>query len=238
MKINCLIVDDEQLARDMLEAYSRKISFLNIIEKCKNAAEASVFLKEKNIDLILLDINMPRMTGVDFLKNLNNPPMVIFTTAYSEYALEGYELEAVDYLLKPIGFDRFEKAVNKAKKLLLTAQKAETFEANQIFENQFLMVKDGYSHHKVFLKDILYIAAMKEYVRYHTTHGKIMELKSISVIEKMLPPEHFIRIHRSYIVAKAIAKGHEGNSLLLQNELRLPLGKTYKQVVLGKLFYR
>lgn len=236
MKINCLIVDDEQLARDMLEAYAQKISFLTIIGKCKNAAEASVFLKEKDIDLILLDINMPRMTGVDFLKNLDNPPMVIFTTAYSEYALEGYELEVVDYLLKPIGFDRFEKAANRAKELLSTEQKAQAFIDGQTFETQFILVKEGYNHHHVFLKDILYIAAMREYVRYHATHGKFMELKSIYTIEKLLPSEHFIRIHRSYIVAKTVVKGHEGNSLLLQNEVRLPLGKTYKQRVLEELF--
>lgn len=236
MKINCLLVDDEQLARDMLEAYSNRISFLNVIGKCKNTFEAAQLLEDEKIDLLLLDINMPRMSGIEFLRQSKKMPMVIFTTAYSEYALEGYELQILDYLLKPIGFDRFEKAIDKAKNLLLTTQKAGAFDANQTFETQFLMIKEGYDHHKVFLKDILFIVAMREYVQYHTTQGKILELKSISTVEKTLPPLHFIRIHRSYIVAIAAVAGQTGKCLRLKDDTLLPFGKTYKQRVLRKLF--
>jgi len=236
MNLQCLIVDDEQLAREMLEAYALRALELKVIAKCKSAAEAQACLSENKIDLLFLDIQMPRMTGVDFLRQLPNSPKVIFTTAYSDYALEAYELEVVDYLLKPIGFDRFEKAVNKVKELLSTEQKALAFENGQAFETQIILVKEGYNHHKVFLKNILYIAAMREYVQYHTPTGKLMELKALSEVDKALPSAHFIRIHRSYIVAKSAVKGHEQNSLLLQNGIALPLGKTYKQQVLRELF--
>ncbi len=236
MTIHCLIVDDEQLARDMLGAYCQKISFLNITGKCKSAAEAAVFLKEKNIELIFLDINMPKQSGVDFLRQLKKPPKVIFTTAYSEYAIEGYELDVVDYLLKPIGFERFENAVLKAKELSETKTKAIAFDAAQSFENQHILVKEGYSQHIVFLKDIIHVKAMREYVVYHTSNGKLMELSPISSVEKLLPSEHFIRIHRSFLVAKSAVTGHEKKSLLLKDGTILPLGKTYKQWVLKELF--
>lgn len=236
MNINCLIVDDEQLARDMLEAYAKRIPFLNIIGKCKSPVEAMSSLKKQQVDLILLDINMPKMSGVDFIKQLPERPLIIFTTAYSEYTLVGFELQVVDYLLKPIGFNRFQKAIQRAFTLLSNANKARAFDSNQTFEQEYLLVKEGYNHHQVFLKDIIYVMAMREYVQYHTTSGKIMELKSISSIEKVLPAEYFIRIHRSYIVARPFVKGHEQNALLLNNNISLPLGKTYKQKVLTILF--
>ena len=191
MNLKCLIVDDEQLARDMLEAYALRISGLEVIGKCKHANEAHDFLKNTDIDLMLLDIQMPNMTGLEFLRKIKHPPMVIFTTAYSDYALESYELEVVDYLLKPIGFDRFEKAIIKAQNLLKNAQKAKAFEESEAFPDQFLIVKEGYNHHKIFWKDILYIKAMQEYSAYHTRHGRILELKTLSHVIKTLPNEHF-----------------------------------------------
>lgn len=236
MNLQCLIVDDEQLARDMLEAYTMKIENLNVVAKCKNASEAQAYLSEGSIDLLLLDIQMPRMTGVDFLRQLSNPPKVVFTTAYADYALEGYSLEVTDYLLKPIGFERFEKAIIKVQNLLEIEQKAQSFESMQSFDNQFILVKEGHNHSKIFLKDIFYITALREYVQYHTTKGRILELKSISKVEKMLPVSHFIRIHRSHIVAKSAVEGHKGNQLFLSNEAVLTLGKTYKQEVLKTLF--
>jgi len=236
MILQCLIVDDEQLARDILEDYISRIKDLNVVAKCKNTSEAQAYLSKHSIDVLLLDIQMPQMTGVAFLRQLDNPPKVIFTTAYADYAIEGYELEVTDYLLKPIGFERFEKAIIKAREAINTEQKACTFEGNQTFETQFILIKEGYNHHKVFLKDIFYIAAMREYVQYHTKTGKLMELKSLSSIEKILPEMHFVRIHRSYIVAKSAVQGQEQNMLILPNELALPLGKTYKQRVLRELF--
>ena len=236
MTLRCLIIDDEQLAREMLAAYATQIIGLHVVEKCKNTAEAAKILQKEQIDLLLLDIQMPRMTGTEFLRQLNNPPKVIFTTAFANYALEGYELEVVDYLLKPIGFDRFETAITKVRDLVKTEKKALAFEGEQTFETQFILVKEGYNHHKILLKDILYITAMREYVQYHTAHGRIMELKSISKVNNLLPDSHFIRIHRSYIVAKSAVLGHDKNVLLLEDDVRLAMGKTYKQLAMKVLF--
>ena len=236
MTINCLIVDDEQLARDMLEVYANQIPCLKVVGKCKSAQQAERFLSKHKVDLLLLDINMPRTSGIEFLRQLKAPPKVIFTTAYSDYTLEGYALEVVDYLLKPIGFKRFQKAVHRAEVLLSTAQKAKAYDANQSFEKQFILIKEGHNHHHIFLKDIQYIMAMREYVQYITTQGKFMELKSITKLEKALPTAHFIRIHRSYLVAKSEVQGHQQNTLRLKNDVMLPIGKTYKQKVVRSLF--
>ncbi|MEM7373688.1 MAG: LytTR family DNA-binding domain-containing protein [Bacteroidota bacterium] len=236
MTLTCLIVDDEQLARDMLERYVSQIQDLFLLGKCKNARETEQILTKESVDLLLLDIQMPAKTGLDFLRTLEKRPMVILTTAYSDYALQGYELEVVDYLLKPIGFSRFEKAIEKARDLMLTKQKAMAFEAQNTYEKQSLLIKDGYKHHTIFLKDIQYIAAMREYVQYHTNKGKFMELRSLSKLELSLPQEHFLRIHRSYIVAESFVSGQEKNSLLLRSGTKLPIGKTYKQRVLKFLF--
>ena len=236
MKIQCLIIDDEQLARDMLEVYAARIPELVVIAKCKSAVIAQPYLIRHKIDLLFLDIQMPGMTGLDFLRQLEEPPKVIFTTAYSDYALESYELEVVDYLLKPIGFNRFEKAVDKAKQLFSITHKAQAFDDGQTFESRFLLVKEGYNHHHVYLKDIRYILAMREYVQYHCVGEKIMELKPISVVEDLLPSSHFIRVHRSYIVAKREVIGQDKNNLILKSGELIPLGKTYKKRVLASLF--
>lgn len=236
MTIHCLIVDDEQLAREMLEAYCQRLPALQVVGKCKSAAEATALLEREQVDLLFLDIQMPNLTGTDFLRQLPNPPKVIFTTAYSQYALEGFELEVVDYLLKPIGFGRFEKTVLKVKEAMKTEQKAIAYDAARSFENQSILVKEGYDQHIVFLKDIIYIEAMREYSVYHTSSGKLMELKPISQAEKVLPGEHFFRVHRSFLVAKSAVIGNEGKSLLLKDGTILPLGKTYKKWVLRELF--
>ncbi|MEL7124329.1 MAG: response regulator transcription factor, partial [Bacteroidota bacterium] len=236
MTIDCLIIDDEQLARDMLHAYAGKIPYLRVVAKCKSASEAERYMAKQKIDLLLLDINMPRTSGIEFLRKLKVPPKVIFTTAYSDYTLEGYALEVVDYLLKPIGFERFRKAIQRAQDIISTNEKAKAYDANHTFEKEYIIVKEGHNHQTVFLKDILYVMAMREYIQYHTTNGKYMELKSISTLEKTLPTQHFLRIHRSYIVAKSAVLGHHQNSLILKKNLSLPIGKTYKQKVLQSLF--
>lgn len=235
MKLQCLIIDDEQLAREMLEAYAKRIPDLEVVGRCKSATEAADFLNQYRVDFLLLDIQMPKLTGIDLLRQLTHPPKVILTTAYADYALEGYELEVVDYLLKPIGFGRFAKAISKVKELLATEQKAEAFEHQQAFDKQFLHIKEGYDRHKIFLKDIHYIEAMREYVLYHTTSGSRMELRSLTKLEKELPTDHFTRIHRSYIVANALVRGRERNIILLNDNIRLPIGKTYKKQVLMRL---
>ncbi len=175
-------------------------------------------------------------TSEYFLKQLENPPTVIFTTAYANYALESYELDVIDYLLKPISFERFEKAVSKAIGQLAIQSKANAFDQQDHFEEDFLMIHSEHKHIKILLKDIIYIESLKEYVRYHTTQGKIMELNALKKVADQLPKEHFMRIHRSYIVALNQVKGYQSGKLVLQEPLELPVGKTYKKEVVDKLF--
>ena len=236
MTINCLIADDEQLAREMLFAYSEKIDYLNIVGKCKNTVEISQQLKNKKIDLLLLDIHMPGETGVAFLQQLSSPPKVIFTTAFKKYAIEGFDLEAVDYLLKPIGWERFQKAVAKARAILETNKKAAIFDKENYFNQEFIIIKEGYHLRKIYLKDIYFIEAMREYAAYHTTTGKHLQLRPLTKVEKNLPSSHFIRIHRSYIINRSKIKVQREKTILLNNDKEIPIGKTYRKQVAKNLF--
>lgn len=237
MNLNCLIVDDEQLAREMLQNYAAQFSNLHVVGLCKSALEAQQFLQQMPIDLMFLDIQMPQQNGIDFLTQLGDQsPKVILTTAYPNYALQGFELEVVDYLLKPISLERFQQALDKVCKHLEVEQKAERFDQQQQAKAQFIMVHSEHKHHKIFLKDIIYIESMKEYVRYHTEQGRIIELNSMKQLEKTLPKENFIRIHRSYIVATEQIQSYQNGNLILKAPLELPIGKTYKKSILEKLF--
>ncbi|BDS12215.1 LytR/AlgR family response regulator transcription factor [Aureispira anguillae] len=237
MTIKCLVVDDEQLAREMLEAYISKIPELELVQLCKSSFEAQTILQTNPIDLMFLDIQMPQQSGIDFLNQLgNNKPNVIFTTAYPNYAIQGFELEVIDYLLKPISFDRFRQSVQKALKNFKIAYKAEEFDRQQEQKEQFIMVHSEHKHHKILLQDIIYIESLKEYVRYHTSKGKIIELNSMKRLESELPSNQFIRIHRSYIVSLHQIQSYQNGHLVLKVPLELPIGKTYKKVILEKLF--
>lgn len=237
MTIKCLVVDDEQLAREMLEAYISKIPELELVQLCKSSFEAQTILQTNPIDLMFLDIQMPQQSGIDFLNQLgNNRPNVIFTTAYPNYAIQGFELEIIDYLLKPISFDRFKQSVQKALKSFQIAYKAEEFDRQQEQKKQFIMVHSEHKHHKILLQDIIYIESLKEYVRYHTSKGKIIELNSMKRLESELPSNQFIRIHRSYIVSLHQIQSYQNGHLVLKIPLELPIGKTYKKVILEKLF--
>ncbi|MEO1263294.1 MAG: response regulator transcription factor [Bacteroidota bacterium] len=236
MKINCLIADDEQLAREMLSAYSEKIDYLNIAGKCKNTKEIEAHLKNNKIDLILMDIQMPGETGIDFLQHLNNPPKIIFTTAFRKYAIEGYDLGVVDYLLKPIGWDRFEKAISKAKTLFETTKKAAIFDEESSFNQQSIIIKEGYELRKIYLKDIYFIEAMREYAAYYTTTGKHLELKSLTKVQETLSDNYFIRIHRSFIINRSKVKVQCEKTITLLNDVKIPIGKTYRKQVPRNLF--
>lgn len=237
MTIKCLIIDDEQLAREMLQAYIEKIPELVLIQLCKSAFEAQKILEKQAIDLMFLDIQMPQQTGIDFLTKLGkNRPRVIFTTAYPNYAIQGFELEIVDYLLKPISFDRFQQATQKALNIFQMERKAEAFDVQQQKKEQFIVVHSEHKHHKILLQDIIYIESLKEYVRYHTTQGKIIELNSMKRLESSLPTQQFIRIHRSYIVSIQQIQGYQNGNLMLKVPMELPIGKTYKKDILEKLF--
>lgn len=227
-KINCLIVEDEPLARNLLAEYVRKVPYLHLAAACPNAMAAMDALRQHPADLLFLDIQMPEITGITLFKILPQKPLVIFTTAYSEYALEGFELDAVDYLLKPISFERFLKAVEKAASRLWAQPDASTVSPATAPQNSFVFVKDGNKLIKVFLDDILYIEGLKDYVTLHTRQQKITSLQRMKNLEDQLPSDRFIRIHNSYIVnVKAIDAVHK-NEVQIGATL-LPVSDTYRK---------
>jgi two-component system, LytTR family, response regulator len=225
----CLIVEDEPLARNLLTDYVRKVPFLNLVQACSNPMDALEVLRTNSIELLFLDIQMPDITGITLLKILQKKPLVILTTAYSEYALESYELDVVDYLLKPITFDRFLKAVDKASQRLKTSTPIMTNE-KQSSESQpdFVFVKDGTKLVKINFDDILYVEGLKDYVTIHTATQKVVSLQRLKSLEMQLPADRFIRIHHSYIIAlKAIDFIHKGE-VQIGNQM-IPISDSYKK---------
>jgi DNA-binding LytR/AlgR family response regulator len=227
--IQTLIVDDEPLALDVLETYIEKIPELNLVKRCNNALEALEVLKSQPIDLMFLDIQMPQITGIEFLKTLADPPLVIFTTAYPNYALEGFELDALDYLLKPISFDRFLKAVNRATDQL-NLQKASQ-SGNEPEGDEYFFVKADKKLVKVNYDEILYIEGLKDYVIIRLEQSRVITLQTMKSLEDKLPQNKFRRIHRSFIVN--IDKIHAviGNmvEVLEKGQAKhLPIGKNYR----------
>ena len=201
MKTKCIIVDDEPLAIEVIESHLKKFKDLEIIARRNDAIEAFEILKKSKIDLVFLDIQMPQMTGLDFLKTVNKPPKVIITTAYREYALDGYELDVVDYLLKPISFERFMKAINK---YYLYKDNEIIVSDNSQFSQQsdsYIYVKADKKIVKILLQDILYIESIKDYVQIYTTRKSIITKNQIGNLEEKLPADKFVRIHKSYIVS-------------------------------------
>lgn len=234
---NCIIIDDEELARNLLENFISRVPHLRLLAKFSNPVEAISCIREEAVDVIFLDIQMPEMTGIEFMKTLSKAPAVIFTTAYKRYALEGYELSVIDYLLKPFSFSRFLNAVNKATELLELRSKESVpvKSANNSTAPEFLLINADHKLHRLFVKDILYIQSMKEYVIYFSEQGKIMALGSLKSLEEKLPASDFIRIHKSYIVAKSRVKSLDGNQLNI-GEIKLPIGGSYKSDVMENLF--
>jgi DNA-binding LytR/AlgR family response regulator len=227
-------VDDEPLAREVLKRYVEDMSILELVGECGNAIQAIAVLQQQPVDLIFLDIRMPQLNGTDFLKTLKNPPKIIFTTAYSEYALEGYELDVVDYLMKPIRFDRFLKAVNKA---FPGNTKISTEEAAPVEEKRsesFVYFRADRKMVKVLLSDILYVESMKDYVKVFANQNTIITKQSISSVETMLPEKKFVRVHRSYIVSLDKIKTFT-NELIEIGNAEIPIGKLYKFNVLRHL---
>lgn len=232
--MKCIIVDDEPLAREVLESYVERIDGLELLTSCDNAVKAFDVLKKENVDLIFLDIQMPKLNGIDFLKVLNPQPKVIFTTAYREYAIESYELDVVDYLLKPISFQRFLMAVSKA----MNGQLAVAKEASQVVipdelrsEQPYIFLKADRKMVKVYLKDILYIESLKDYVRIKMPQKDVVSLQKISFLEQKLPEDCFVRIHRSFIVPIRKIEAFSQNVIEI-NGAELPIGRNYKEKVL------
>ncbi len=226
--INTIIVDDEPLALEILEAHISNIPDLNLVAKCSNAMEANQALRDHEVDLMFLDIQMPQLTGVEFLRSLSNPPMAIFTTAYAEYAVEGFNLEALDYLLKPISFERFLKASNKAiDKFKSQNTSSVSAEAGQ----DFFFVKSDKKMMKVYYKDILYIEGLKDYVIIRTETGRVITLQTMKSLVVKLPSDIFQRIHRSYILNLNKLQAIEGNMVELTEKGQtkmIPIGKNYR----------
>lgn len=225
MSISCLIVDDEPLARNLLTDYAKKIPSINLIGSCEGPLQALEVLKTTPVDLLFLDIQMPEITGIGLLKVLPKKPIVIFTTAYSEYALDGYELDVVDYLLKPISFERFLKAVNKVQARITTTQPATTAQPTA---DDFIFVKDGTKLVKIMINDILYVEGLKDYVTIHTKLQKVVSLQRLKSMEEQLPASLFVRIHNSFIVSlRAITSIHK-NEVEIGTAF-LPVGETFKK---------
>lgn len=197
--INCVIVDDEPVARNILETFVAKIPNLNLVKTCKNAMEAFEIANSKNIDLFFLDINMPDISGLSLAKSINKKSKIIFTTAYREYAVDGFDLQAVDYLLKPIAFDRFLQAVNKFFETQSVISKQVNVEEKSV-KNNYIFVRSERKMVKIIFDEILYIESLSDYLKIHTKDTVLVTRETISNLEMKLPSQQFFRIHRSYIV--------------------------------------
>ena len=233
--INVIIVDDEPLALDVLETHIEKVPELNLVQRCNNALEANEALKNRDIDLMFLDIQMPQLTGTDFLKTLSNPPLVIFTTAYANYAIEGFELNAIDYLLKPISLERFLKAANKAIEQIELQRKDSAATITVSDDPNFIFVKADKKLIKVSYDEIIYIEGLKDYVIIRQDTGRIITLQTMKSLEEKLPLGIFKRIHRSYIVNMNKIKAIVGNMVEIMEKgqvKHLPVGKNYRDELL------
>ncbi|HEY8967495.1 MAG TPA: LytTR family DNA-binding domain-containing protein [Puia sp.] len=226
--LRCIAVDDEPLALRLLTEYIRKVSFLDLVATCGDAFEAARVLEEKEIDLVFIDIQMPGLTGLQFIQSLTRRPMVILVTAYKKFAPEGFDLDVVDYLIKPVGLDRFMKACNKAQELYQLRAKA----ATGVPSADFFFVNVDYSLMKVLFNDIVWIESSGDYVKIHLKSAPrpLLVRMSAKTLETELPGDKFIRIHKSYIVAVASITAVRKNSVFI-NDLELPVGETYREAV-------
>jgi DNA-binding LytR/AlgR family response regulator len=226
MSIKCLAIDDEPLALKQIGSYIEKTPFLETVALCRNAFDAMQYLNSNEIDLLFVDIDMPELSGMDFVKSLSDKPFVVFTTAYSEYAVDGFRVDAVDYLLKPIGYKEFLRAANKVNSLIeLKGLHIETVKATK----DYLFVKSDYKIIRIELAEIKYIESMHEYVRIHLVNDKpVMTLVSLKAVEELLPSEQFLRVHRSFIVNTARIKVVERNRIVFDNSIYIPVSDQYK----------
>lgn len=220
MKITCIIIDDEPSSQNVLKSFIGRIDYLELTNVCNDALEALDYLKNNAVDLLFLDINMPQLSGISFYKSLQNPPKVIFTTAYSEYALEGYELEAVDYLLKPFSFERFVKAVSKIKNL-------------NDDKSEHIIIKSDKKLHQIKFDDIIFVEGLGDYIKVHLKDSFLVTYKTLKDMKNALPSSFFIQVHKSFIINKNKVDYIEGN-LAIINSNKVPLGQTYKKEFLEK----
>ena len=227
MEVKALIIDDEPLAQNVIQQYAKKLPELIITGTCNDAICAHKFLQENSVDLLFLDINMPKLSGISFLKNLKNPPLVVFTTAYSEYALEGFELNAIDYLKKPFSFDRFCKAYFRAEELLLLKQSSQADNKKES-ENDFLFIKANKKMVKIKFSEIYFIEGLGDYIKLHLKEKKLVTNLSMKKIHSLLPQKDFYRTHKSFIISLDKIDAVEGNMTII-NDNKLPIGNSYRQ---------
>lgn len=241
--IKCIIVDDEFPARELLQEFVRKVPNLELMGVYKSPIEAMPVVQQGEVELMFLDIQMPDLSGVEFIRTLTQKPLVIFTTAYMEYAIEGYQLDVVDYLLKPFSFDRFLKSVNKAAERLAKhtspAQHARTETSVEPKEEEkgFIPIKADHKIHRVKHDNIIYIEGLREYVTFFCKQEKIITLESLRNLETLLPNRQFMRVHKSYIININLVKSLYGNQLIMEGTNQvIPVGKSYRDDVQAKLF--
>lgn len=232
-KISCIIVDDEPMARKIVSTYIGKVPKLDLIKSCSNAMEAFETISNNEIDLIFLDINMPEITGLSLAKSINKNIKIIFTTAYREYAIDGFDLQAVDYLLKPISFDRFLQAVNKIFELKVSSSPVKSV-VESASKNEFIFVRADRKMIKINFDEILYIESLSDYIKIHTLTNSIVTRETIINIEAKLPTTKFIRIHRSFIIAIPKISSYTNEFIEIQKKA-LPISRSYKENVLQKL---
>lgn len=226
--IKCIIVEDEMLAQQVIQSHLQKVERFQLVGICNNAKEAQELLRKQEVDVMFLDIQMPGMTGLGLLKTLQDPPLVILTTAYADYALESYDFNVVDYLLKPISFERFSKALNKIADGKFLEEKPATGSNN----NEHIFIKSSSRFFKVDFTNIIYVEGMKDYVKIHTHENMLVTHQTMQEMEQLLPPCKFMRIHKSYIIALSHVKSIFGNSIDI-GKATLPIGVNYKEKVMS-----
>jgi len=237
-KFNCLIVEDEPLAVEILSDYIAQVPFLNLLQSCSDAMYAMEVLKSQKVDVIFLDIHLPKLTGLEFIKTLRNPPQIIITSAYGEYALTGYELNVVDYLLKPIEFNRFLMAVNKIR---IQKEEPNIHNIENIIpgapnatDKPHLFFNVGKKKVRIYLDDILFIESIKEYIRVVTREKSILTKFQLGEVEQMLASDNFIRVHRSFVVARNKIDAFTATDIEIAGK-QIPIGRSYKELVLNLL---
>lgn len=235
MKTNCLVVDDEPLARELIRNHISKLENFEVVAECGDAMKAMHGLQNHHVDLMFMDIQMPQITGIDFLKTLKHPPKVIITTAYREYAVDGFELDVVDYLLKPITFERFLKAINKFYQENADEQKQQNLSIPSVSDEEtYIYVKENKRVIKVYLKDIIYVEGLSEYVQIFTEKKKIITKTSMTNLVEKLPDDGFMRIHKSFIVSNRKIEAFTSSTVEVSGK-EIPIGRSYKNSVMEVL---
>jgi two-component system LytT family response regulator len=229
MRIRCLVIDDKPLAIDLLVEYIKKIPYLELVGSVTDPIKGLELIRNTNIDLVFLDIHMPQLSGLEFLRLAGINVKAILTTAYVRYAIEGYDLDVVDYLLKPIAFDRFYQAAEKALRNFNSAAPAVTVIDQPQPSNSYLFVKAEHRIHKITLEDMIYIEGLENYVSIYTLGGRILSLQTLKKMEEQLPSKNFIRVHRSFIISIQHISYVEKSNIILQNNVSVPIGNTYRE---------